>query len=412
MFALLVRVLGEATRTRANGRSGAAAGMTAESWRRLGLGESGLLLSLVLGALSVLGCGPGYYYSSRAFFANATREPVKVRVQELLADVDCVKARGRSAELLSHRHLFGEAVTYDVAGGEALPLELEDDDWTTSNAARCAAIVQVLGLPDQLVFWPSSGTSASTKSKLAQLDDQDFLAQSLRLEGHGEIKGLAAGKGLEVTVLPPLASGAPAVSDAPAALGWSSTVGAGVDFVLLRRETLPDGCLSLELGKGPESTWPLFLCAPDWSFPFQVGDALDIALAVLPSQTSSYGSDDTKARSLTISKPDPGIKLELWLNAVQGQLSEVGVAVGQGMAGRRTACGAYVETASVELKEPPMVLTAGDDREVLVSGKPVRLFLGRAEDVLVAPDACGPEHSSLGVRFDLLKLSLPSEESP
>lgn len=386
--------------------------MTAESWRRSWLGGSGLLLSVVLGAFAVLGCRPGYYYSSRAFFANTTREPVKVRVRTLQADVDCAKAEGRSAELLADRELFGEAVTYDVAAGEALPLDLDDDDWTTSQGARCAAIVQVLGFPDQLVFWPSSGVSASTETKLAQTDDEDFLAQSLRLEGHGEVKGLAVGEGLEVTALPPLASGKPTISDPPAALGWSSTLRSGAGFVLLRRETLPDGCLSLELGRAAQSAWPLFLCAPDWSFPFQVGDELDIALELLTSQTSSYESEDTKAPYLTISKPDTGIKLEVWLNANRGQVSVVVVAVGQGMSGRRTACGAYVESAEVELKEPPMVLNAGDDREAMVSGKLERAFLGRAEDVLVAPDACGPEHSSLGVRFDLLKLSMPAEQSP
>ncbi len=387
--------------------------MTAESWSRWPL--RGLLLSVVLAAFVVLGCPPPYYWESRAFFANTTREPVKVRVQTLQAQVDCAKVAGRSAELLSDRQLFGDAVTYDVPAGEALPLDLDDDTFSGSGSSRCAALVQVLGFPDQLVFWPSSVSSVQTESKLAEIGDKHFLAQSLRLEGHGEVKDFAAGKDLEITPLPPLASGRAVVSDPPVALGWSGKPIPGVDFALLRRETLPDGCLSLELGKGAESAWPLFLCAPDWSFPFQVGDELSVSLQNLTLQNPGYGTEagaHPRAQYLAIWKPDADIKLEIWINASQPQASPVRTAVGQGMSGRRTACGAYVESAAVELKEPSMVLQVGDDREAMASGKPVHVFLGRADDVLVAPDACGPEYSSLGVRFDLLMLAMPAEESP
>ena len=397
---------------RADRRSGtteAAARMTTASWCR-SVGALGLLA----GALGLLGC-PGYHYSSRAFFANATREPVKVRVQELLADVDCVKAEGRSAELLGHRKLFGKAVTYELKAGEALPLDSGDEGFSESQRERCAVLVQVIGFPDQLVFWARGAHSVETETTLADAKDPRFLAQSLTLEGHGDLKGLAVGQGLEVTALPPLGSGMAAPSDVPAALGWSGTPPLATKFSLLARDMLPDGCWSLRFDVA--GGWPMFLCAPDWSLPFAVGDELQVVaeeLAPASSSSSGFGAPDEgpRARRLRISKPDNGAKFEMWLNASQPQVTAVGPVLGLGNAGRHTACGAYVESASVELPALKPVLLPGDEREATVASRHLRVLLGRAEDVLVAPDACGTEYSSLGVRFDLLMLDTPVETFP
>lgn len=387
--------------------------MTTASWSRR-LRRSAGALGLLAGSLGLLGC-PGYHYSSRAFFANATREPVTVRVQELLADLDCVKAQARSAELLGHRKLFGKAVTYELKAGEALPLDLSDQNYSGSQRERCAVLVQVIGFPDQLVFWAPGAHAVSTETTLAEAKDPRFLEQSLTLEGHGDLKGLAAGRGLEVTALPPLGSGMAASSDEPAALGWSGTPPLATSFSLLARDVLPDGCWSLRFDAA--GGWPLFLCAPDWSFPFAVGDKLQIVaeeLAPASSSSSGLGALDERprARHLRISKPDNGAKLEMWLNAGQSQVTAVGPVLGLGNTGRHTACGAYVEPASVELSQLKPVLVAGDEREATIVSRHVRALLGRAEDVLVAPDACGTEYSSLGARFDLLMLDTPVETLP
>jgi hypothetical protein len=387
--------------------------MTTASWGRP-LGRSASALALLASALALVGC-PGYHYSSRAFFANATREPVKVRVQELLADVDCAKAQGRSAELLAHRKLFGKPATYELKAGEALPLDLRDEDFSASQRERCAVLVQVIGFPDQLVFWAPGAHSVQTETTLAEANDARFLEQSLTLEGHGDLKGLAVGQGLEVTALPPLGSGMAAPSDVPAALGWSGTPPLATSFSLLARDVLPDGCWSLRFDAA--GSWRLFLCAPDWSFPFVVGDELQIVaqeLAPASSSSSGFGAPDEgpRARHLRISKPDNGTKLEMWLNAGQPQVTAVGPVLGLGNTGRRTACGAYVEPASVELPQLKPVLVEGDEREATIASRHLRVLLGRAEDVLVAPDACGTEYASLGARFDLLMLDTPAEKSP
>lgn len=385
--------------------------MTSESWRRP-LKSGCWWLSVLLGALGLLGCRD-YFYESRAYFANTTREPIKVRVQTLLAEVDCARVKGRSAELLGRRELFGEPVNYDVAAGEALPLDLAEDDFSGSQQEHCAVVVQVLGFPDQLVFWARDASSVRTETKMAEANSSSFLAQSLALEGHGELKGLAAGQGLEVTPLPPLASGMAIVSDAPTSLGWSGASLAGSDFVLQRRDALPDGCLTLELGKDSSPSRPLFLCAPSWSFPFVIGDRLSVTFEDLAPPTSPYGarSEAPRATHLTVTKPDARIKLDIWLNASQSQLAATGRITGQTASGRHTACGAYVASTSVEL--PGMLLLApGEDVERTSAGRHSHAFLGRADEVLVAPDTCGPEHSSLGTRVDLLILDTPAEGSP
>lgn len=385
--------------------------MTAESWRRSTSRRAVTWLSLLAGASVLLGC-PGYQYTSRAYFANATRESVKVRVQELVADVDCRRMKGRSAELLAQRNLFGDPVTYEVLAGQALPLEVGDDDFSPSQREHCAVLVQVLGFSDQVVFWANDAASVQTESTRAEGNDSRFVAQSLTLEGYGEVKGLAVGEGLEVTPLPPSAPGMAAANDAPASLGWSGTPRTGSNFELLRHDTLPDGCSSLELGKQLEGSWPLFLCAPAWSLPFELGDKLQVTVQDLPPASDGSEADGAGGRQLSIARPNNGARLEIWLNASAPQVAVVESVVGLGTDGRHTACSAYVEPASVELKALKPALEPGEEREATSAGRRSRAFLGRADDVLIAPKACPKEHASLGARFDLLMLSAPAEESP
>jgi hypothetical protein len=85
---------------------------------------------------------------------------------------------------------------------------------------------------------------------------------------------------------------------------------------------------------------------------------------------------------------------------------------GGGKDGRRTACGAYVEGASVRLELSGLELMPGEQREQLVDRRRTRFYLGRADDVIVAPEACPPQFASVGVNFDLLILSTPLEETP
>jgi hypothetical protein len=143
-----------------------------------------------------------------------------------------------------------------------------------------------------------------------------------------------------------------------------------------------------------------------------------VAQELAPDSSNSGSSglgvegEGPRSRRLTISRLDNGTKLDIWLNAVKPQVAAVGSVLGLGDAGRRTACGAYVEPASVELLALKQVLVPGDEAEATISSRHTRVFLGRADDVLVAPDSCGTEYSSLGARFDLLLLDTPVETLP
>jgi len=107
------------------------------------------------------GCEP-YHYSSVAYFANATREPVTVRIQALQAQLDCAHVNRRSLELLGHRDLFEPQATYTVEAGSALPLE--------QDSRGCGAVlVQILGFADQFVFCSSGLYARTTESELAHL---------------------------------------------------------------------------------------------------------------------------------------------------------------------------------------------------------------------------------------------------
>jgi hypothetical protein len=346
--------------------------------------------SVLLGTTS-LGCGPGYHWSSSAFFANATREPVSVRVQTLQAEVDCAKVVGRSSELLAHRELFGEPITYQVPAGEALPLELEQR-FGAPQLETCAVLIQVIGLPDQVVVWSAYG-GTSTASKLAETGDPDFRKHSVILEGHRDVKGLAIGDGLEVTPLPPANAASPPLDEPPPVLGWSGLLAAN-ELTLLGRRQLPDGCFSLEFASATE-TASLFLCAPEWSFPFLEGDELNVSAG---------------ARQLRVWTTEPGPRLEIWLDTSAADEPVLVTSVQQlGPPGHRTACGAYAEPFSITLPSLDATLSPGEEATTVRAGRRLHALLGRADNVLVAPFACGTKYASLGARFDLLRLETIEE---
>jgi hypothetical protein len=158
--------------------------------------------------------------------------------------------------------------------------------------------------------------------------------------------------------------------------GWSGTPRTGSDFLLLRHETLPDGCSSLLFGKDFDGDgvaeldpWPLFLCAPSWSFPFEVVDELDVVVEDLAPPSSGYGAGEEQPRTRHLTISGDGPKLGIWLNASKPQLTAVGSVAGKGAPGRHTTCGAYVEPASVELTSLRLVLLPGEDGEGTVAGR-------------------------------------------
>jgi hypothetical protein len=375
--------------------------MTPES-RRLRVSRA--LTPVLAGVVTfaTTGC-PSYYYEAQAYFANTTREPVSVRVLELEAETACARLSGRSREALAHRELFGEGKTYEVGPGEALPLSLGTDDLSGSASSKCAVLLQMVGHPDQIVTWPK-GLSAETDSKLAPVPDRDFRRVSIRLEGAGTLQGLAIGDALEVTPLPPASSAADAPKESAPSFGWSGLASSRTGVRLWTREVLPDGCLSLELGVTQNDAARLYLCLPDWAFPFEVDQVLDVVSEEVPISSPSYYGRGSRARHLKLGSASPHRQLELWLNASANLPSYVQQASAASGAGYRTPCGGYADPLTVTYGLEGAILTVGAVTERKDAGYRRRVLLGRADDMLVAPDACGDEYGALGARFDLLTL--------
>jgi len=256
-----------------------------------------------------------------------------------------------------------------------------------------------------LVYWPPDTPSVTTESKLAKLSSPGFVHNSLRLEGHGEVKGLAHGGALEVSALSALgAAEQPVVSSS--VLGWSGRPLSGKQL-LKSRQRLPDGCWSIALGE--TSSQSFYLCAPEWGFPFEVGDMLTVTAEERPLTAPAYGEVPSVARHLSVQVAD--VKMELWLNAVQSQVPEVGQVVELEGEGRRTGCGAYADPLSIEVLPLRSSLLPNEQGKLVNAGRLTRALLGRADRILVAPEICTPEYASLGSRFDLLIVTTP-EPSP
>jgi hypothetical protein len=339
-------------------------------------------------ATTMAGCPDGSLYSSRVYFANLTRAPVTVRVQALSAEVDCRALAGRATSGLT-RSAFTPFASYELGAGSALPLDLVTPDRQDNNSpALCgAALVQVVGIADQIVFWSGELDTVTIDTDLANVADPRFVRQSLRLEGTPGLERLVSGTALESARAPPL--GTPMlVEEPPRPFGWSGARPIGYRLIT-RKEPLPDGCLSLELEAPLERTLSFF-CGPAWGFPFEVGETLEFAGQNLTFEGT--GGPTTKRVALSF-----GVDTE----SVSDRPSRTAPAY-------VTACGAFVEPLEVAVAR--VTLSAGQEHEQQTASGITRYLLGRAERVLVASPDCELERAALGARYDLLVLE--SREAP
>ncbi|MDX2055609.1 MAG: hypothetical protein SFV15_24620 [Polyangiaceae bacterium] len=332
-----------------------------------------------------------------AYFANATREPVTVRIQALQAQMDCTHVNRRSRELLASRDLFEPQATYTLQAGSALPLELD-------SRSCGAVIVQILGFSDQLVFWSDRLYAHTTETEFAPLAKPGFREQALILEGDGEDRVLANGALLEVTALPPASPSDLVAVPMAISFGWSGEPPPGLVSVE-RKETLADGCLSVGLlGAGGSSK--LFLCVPTWGFPYEVGDSLRFTLfqpEIYEYDGYNYRVTRSAYRKLLMqgaTEADP--KVELWVNhsTLDQQFLSKFTPIDQPAS--RTRCGAQTIPLAVEVLPLKRELLAGQEVQVSNAGLTTHFMLGRAEQVVVAPRACPGGYSSAGAHVDLL----------
>jgi hypothetical protein len=357
--------------------------LTSES--RTSLGKLCTALFLATLATTTTGCPDGSYYLSKVYFANLTRKPVTVRVQALSAEVDCSALTGRATSALT-RSAFTPFASYELGAGRALPLDLVTPGWEDNDSFEMcgAALVQVVGIPDQIVFWSGELGEVAIDTDLANIADPQFVRQSLRLEGTTGLERLVSGADLESASAAPL--GTPTlVEEPPRPFGWSGARPIGYR-IITRKEPLPDGCLSLELEAPFERTLSFF-CGPAWGFPFELGDTVEFAGQNLVFE----GTGDPPAKRVALSF---GVDSE-----------STSVRASRSAPAYVTACGAFVEPLDVAVAG--VTLSTGQEHEQRTASGTTRYLLGRAERVLVAPPGCELERATLGARFDLLMLESP-----
>ena len=350
-------------------------------------------------ASALLGCDPPPFYTGPAFFANATREPVDVRLSEQVARADCERIAGRAGATLGHSAFAPEAL-YRVGPGEVLPLgPLAEGD----NQHFCAAAIQILGMPDVSVAWSPERALAESEAQ-ANFEDEEFARHSIRLEGTESLHRFAWGDGLEVSELPRQEI---ADEEPPRAFGWSA-IPAASRVAVTGRGVLAGGCLSVGY-EAAFSAGAFYLCVPDWAFPFDAGDSVGVTLSSI--ERPGYGAGRNlggPARQLVVTDASGATprSLEIWLGAFPGQAGSATFAPIE-EPGYRARCGAFVEPVGIQLSSSSgtALLRPGElDDRTTANGR-VRTLLGRAENVIVAPPGCEPERKDVGARFDLLEVT-------
>jgi len=283
------------------------------------------------------------------------------------------------------RSAFTPFASYEVAPGRALPLEVVSPGWEEGGSSRLcdAALVQVVGVPDQLVFWSADLDYVSIDTDLANIADARFVNQSLRLEGTDGLARLIPGVALESMQAPPL--GTPTlVEEPPRPFGWSGARPVG-NALVTRKESLPDGCMSLELEVAARRTLSFF-CGPAWGFPFQVGETVRFGGQALTFE----GTNEPTAQRVAMSLGIDAANVPVRASAAPAYV---------------TPCGAFVQP--LEVAVAGVTLSVGQEHEQQSAGRITRYLLGRAERVLVASPGCEGERALLGERYDLLLFERP-----
>jgi hypothetical protein len=162
--------------------------------------------------------------------------------------------------------------------------------------------------------------------------------------------------------------------------------------------TLADGCLDIELGDGERHDEPynpprMLLCVPEGAFPFEPGDNLSVG------ETLHDGG-----LWLAIATPADNRRLDVFAGTQAAQLPGFhGQLMPLSCAGDRTVCGAYAWPAELQIVGKSPALLPGEERTLQIGRKSVRIYLGRAEQVIAAPaTGCETDRAALGIRADVV----------
>lgn len=317
--------------------------------------------AIVLGSIACVATSMPIGPSTQAFIVNHTGAPVTVRVRVLQADIDCDGVEGRVADALS-RDLFGEGTTYVMQANEVLPLNGGAFD------PECdAALLNIDGLSETIAFWNDLPTR-EVATRLAASEDLVRGGIRLRWTGSGIETNDVTLAEARSRVAGVCASGPSYAWSAPSTTEYSST------WTLLSSETTLDGCLRVDVDSPVSYTETLFLCLPEWAFPFEVGEALQL------EATESHLHVQGERAELRVEQMEENTRYFGYRARLES-----------GECGARIECGAYVMSTRLTIADE--LVTPERSVELIDGNERVTVGVGRAEHILAASPECEPSRS-------------------
>jgi hypothetical protein len=376
--------------------------------------------ALAAGAIACLATGGPSFYETQAYLLNTTEEELEVRVRPLEASVDCAVIDGRMAEALAPA-AFGPATTYAVGPGEILPLdegqppgrfddgfEVDEAEAVDAPLDPCRVVLVDIagGVAPQIVRW------STDERRVAVIDVGEPLSEG---EAADALRVVRTASGLGIENTPPGIQRAvlrrihdpgvcPTYGEPTAFDAAGFRNGA---YTLAAIESLPGGCVSLELSSDLEETSGI-LCVPREDIPFRIGDRL----GVVGSQSALRITADDPLASAPLAS--------LWLLPPSrfgagtfqvGPFEGAVVPNGNRCRGERLECGAFATPAMLALPEGGTTLFVhpGEAFDRVVDGTHTeRLRVARAALVDVGQSSCPIPFTSAGTAVQALHVTFRS----
>jgi hypothetical protein len=324
-------------------------------------------------------------WETTAYVVNTSDARVDVRVRWFRGDFECEEMWGDTFERAFAAAAFDEGITFAVEPGNAIPLDPADAfegagrESPFDDRSDCqVALLQADGMPDVVAMWfiddVPEVTVAETPGSFTSAGRVDIVGVQ------GQLAATALGMvGVTVTKR----HLAPSCEPTGPAFQWSS-VGLRGFFRVASIDTHADNCVDVlfeqvsGFGGAPlgGAAVPTSLCIPRPAFIFGADDVLAVQI-----DADAFFLSDEAGRSVSGAR----------LRGGEGLILPSGIEVitrtdayAVDCDGDRTGCNAYVVPID----------------DMLEFSGSATVFRGRAERVLVAPEACEADRAQVGDRTD------------
>lgn len=337
-------------------------------------------------------------WNTDAFVVNRTGAPIDLRIRWVSAAMDCTRV-GRDPAAILRREMFSaQPVTFRIDPSETFPLDRIAAAMAGAGAGTpsqmtarsCdAVLLQADGLPTTGVFW-LGGTAQRVPVTLTEGETTSALAVTLEAS-NAELSATVTRSNIRAFMLATEARVC-ATSATRYEVGedlFSNTAITGSGRLNVRAiDRLPDGCTRLEGDDMQGNTRRVYVCVPPEAMPFAVGEVLNIDRGQIYSGRV-YTFDSGRRRLRVFSSV-------VWSS--RAMFDNVAISFGASpTCGTHATCGAYAERHNLLIEGVSAPLSAGSSMSV---GR-ATVYLGRAERVAVAPDACTNEYRETGPIADL-----------